>query len=94
MDTQFEIYSHLEKKHYVEYYRCIWRKRITLVIIFAVLGIILLTLYFFADGYHLLTGIWGIAYAIWLYFRPWMVAAKTVKRETVIALHCESTEGY
>ena len=82
METQFEIHSHLEKKHYVEYYRYIWRKRITVVVISAVLGVVLLALHFLTNDYHLFTGIWGVLYAIWLYFRPWMAAAKTVKRET------------
>ena len=82
METQFEIHSHLEKKHFVEYYRYIWRKRIVTVVIFAVLGVLLLGLHFLVDGvYQLFSGIWGIGYAIWLYFRPWMVAGKTVKRD-------------
>ena len=82
MDAQFEIHSHLEKKHYVEYYRYIWRKRIVAVVIFAVLGVVLLAVHLLADDYYLFAGIWGVAYAIWLYFRPWMEAAKHVKRET------------
>lgn len=82
METQFEIHSRLEKKHYVEYFQCIWSKRIIVVMIFALLGVFLLALHFLTDGYHLFTGIWGVAYAIWLYFRPWIVAGKTMKRET------------
>ena len=82
METQFEIYSYLEKKHYVEYYRYIWRKRIPVAILFAVLGIVLLALHLLTDSYHLFTGIWSVLYAIFLYFRPWMVAAKTIKQET------------
>ena len=81
METQFEIHSCLGKKHYVEYYRYIWRKRITAVVIFAVLGAALLAVHFLTDNYHLFAGIWGIAYAIWLYFRPWMVAGKKVRIE-------------
>jgi hypothetical protein len=82
METQFEIHSHLEKKHYVDYYRCIWRRRLIWVIIYAVVGLLALLLRL-ADNEARWTmyGCALIVYAVWLYFRPWMRAAKTVKQE-------------
>ena len=83
MDTKFEIHSHLEKKHYVEYYRYIWRRRIIWVTVYAIS--VLLALYLTLTSDETRWGIYGAAlllYAVWLYFRPWTVAAKHMKRET------------
>ena len=83
MDTQFEIHSHLEKKHYVEYYRYIWKKRLIWVGVYTFAS--LLSLFLALTGSSTRWGIYGTAlllYAVWLYFRPWTVAAKHMKRET------------
>lgn len=83
MEIQFEIDSRLEKKHYVEYFRCIWHKRIIWVVIFALIGAAELLLN--VQESALTTTILGcflIADAIWIYFRPWYFAGKTIKRET------------
>ncbi len=83
METQFEIHSHLEKKHYVEYYRYIWRKRMILVVLCALVGALsLLANITNDDGGGLLRGILLMIYTVWLYFRPWMAAGKLVKRES------------
>ena len=82
METQFEIDSRLEKKHYVEYYRYIWRKRIIWVVVYAVS--VLLALFMALAINETKWCIYGIVlllYGSWLYFRPWMVAAKQIKRE-------------
>lgn len=87
METQFEIHSRLEKKHYVEYYRCIWRKRIIWVMIFGICGVVGLILNVMSWNFSdkeiriIIQGCAVILYAVWLYFRPWMIAGKKVKQE-------------
>lgn len=82
METQFEIHSHLEKKHYVEYYRHILRKRMIWVIIYIVAGLLgmLLSMALNKTSW-VIYGCVMLLYAVWLYFRPWMVAGKHLKDE-------------
>ena len=84
METQFEIHSRLEKKHYVEYYRYIWRKRIIWVVLCGGIGLVglLLNLKNLSDIGTIIQGCALVAYAVWVYFRPWLVAGKVVKRES------------
>ena len=83
METQFEIHSHLEKKHYVEYYRYILNKRILWVVIYILACLLSLVLFLVSNKLRwLLYGCFFAVYAVWIYFRPWLVAGKQVKRET------------
>lgn len=82
MDIQFEIHSHLEKKHYVEYYRYIWHKRMIWVVIYAIGGLLGLFLYSASKEMRwILYGCFFALYAVWVYFRPWFAASKQMKRK-------------
>ena len=83
MDTQFEIISRLEKKHFVEYYRYIWRKRMIWVTIYGVVALLFLILGLAdTNTKWLIYAAVLLLYDIWLFFRPWMVAEKSVKPDT------------
>lgn len=85
METKFEIHSHLEKKHYVEYYRFIWRTRILWVVIYAVAAFLGLLLSLINEETRwIIYGCAFLLYAVWLYFRPWMVAGKKARLEAKI----------
>ena len=80
MDTQFEIHSQLEKKHYVELYRWVWKKRWIWIGIYVVAGILGLLLYLANERITwIVYGCAMILYAVWVYFRPWQVAGKRFK---------------
>lgn len=80
METKFEIHSQLEKKHYVEFYRRIWKKRWIWISVYLVVGLLGLVLYW--ANQRILWMIYGclmILYALWLFFRPWQQAKKAFK---------------
>lgn len=90
METQFEIHTRLEKKHYVDFYCYMWRKRMITVVISAILAILLLGLGVFDTSVHsIVLGIWCAFYGVWLFFRPWMAASKSIKQD----LNFAGTEG-
>ena len=80
MEIQFEITCQLEKKHYVEYFQYIWRKRMIWfwILVFTGSAGILLNL-LTKETIAVIKYCVAIAYAIFLYFRPWMAAAKVMK---------------
>lgn len=86
MEIQFEIHTRLEKKHYVDFYRCMWKKRMITVVISVILAMLLLGLGAFDNrGSNIVLGIWCVFYAVWLFFRPWMAASKSIKQDLKFA---------
>lgn len=80
MDTQFVVQSHLEKKHYVEFYRRVWKKRWIWISIYLAAGFWGLLLYW--ENQRTIWMIYGclmILYAVWISFRPRQQARKTFK---------------
>jgi len=81
METQFEIISQLEMKHYVEFNQCIWRKRIVTVLIYGILGVISLVHWWNSfDDLILYWGVFSITQAILIYRAPWRDAKKQMRR--------------
>lgn len=91
METRFEVKTNMDVKHWVEYYRYIWRKRLWTVAILMTIGFIALILKYFLEdfsgGWYFL---WFSVYAAWIYFRPWTAARKAMKLDRKF----ESTEEH
>lgn len=85
METQFEVSSILEEKHYVEFYRYIWRKNYWMVLVVLVLCILSACLESDKDPivwvvYIILMSVYVGVYALWMYSRPRRAARKTMKQ--------------
>lgn len=78
METQFEIQSRLEKKHYVEYFLLFNKKRFWTIALFLALGCYYLIKNLYAGK---LIFLWCIGWATWIFLRPWLAAGKVFKRE-------------
>ena len=82
MEVQFEVVSCLEKKHYVQWYQHILRRRILWVILFSFVGFVSLLLGIKNADYGdlIYAGVCAV-YVIWNYRRPWILAKKHLKRD-------------
>ena len=82
MEVQFEIRSCLEKKHFVQWYKYLLRKRIWWCGLAA-----LLTVFYLAKGIasvdwiRIIFAAYCAGYCIWNYRRPWIFAKKAIKMD-------------
>ena len=82
MDVQFEATCTYTKEQRVEFYRYAMRKRIGWVIFYAVTGVLVAILAILRQSaLWAVAGIFELAYGLWIYFRPWIFAAKSEKTE-------------
>ena len=82
MEVQFEIRSCLEKKHYVQWYQYVLRKRFYWIALFALVGICYLTSGIStADWIYILVATYLFGYCIWNFYRPWILGKKKFKQE-------------
>ena len=80
-DVKFEIRGNLTKAHYVDLYKHVIRHRIFMSVFMAMVGVVALV-----DGIWerntawLIVAVLDFAYAVFVFARPWLLAAKAIKK--------------